>query len=292
MSIRDLWKDRERPTLSFELFPARDDKAAGKLEKVIDSLAALRPDFVSVTFGAGGATREGSYNLAKKLKQDKGLQVLPYLAAYGLGSADVSSIIDGHRELGIDALFCIRGDKPEDSSIQPHPQGFPHASDLLDYVNRNSDLYAGAAGYPEGHQEAESMEKDLEFLELKVEKGAQFIITQYVYDNKYFFDFLEKCRGMGIDVPIIAGIMPIYSVRMTENLAAMCGAAIPQSLRDTMAKLPPDDKKAVTQLGVDIALELSRELLQKGVQGLHFYTMDRAKSVAKIVNQLKSEGLL
>lgn len=293
MSIRNLWQDRKRPTISFELFPARDEKAAKKLETVIDSLIELNPDFVSVTFGAGGSTREGSFQLAKKLKNEKGLNVLPYLAPYGMNPTDVVSVLDDHNALGIDAILCARGDEPGEMEHFPHhPDSFSHASDLLAFVSERYDFFLAAAGYPEGHKEAESKEKDLEYLKLKVENGAGVIISQYVYDNRYFFDFRDRCRGMGINVPIVCGVMPIYGVGMMEKLAGLCGATVTPGVRDGLAKLPPDDKKAVTAFGIDFAVRQCRELIERGVDGIHFYTMDRAKSISKIISRLKEDGLL
>lgn len=292
LPLPQLWKTK-KPTVSFELFPARDEKAAKKLTKVIAKLTALEPDFVSVTFGAGGSTREGSYQLAKTLTQDKNLHVLPYLAAFGLSPDEIAAILDQHKAVGIDSVFCVRGDEPENlDDFTPHPDSFPHASDLLSFVGQHCDLFPGAAGYPEGHRQAESKEKDLEYLKLKVKNGARFIISQYVYDNRFFFDFAERCRAAGIDVPIIAGVMPIYSVKMTENLAALCGATITPNVRDGLGQLPPGDKDAVTAFGVEFAYKQCRELLEHGVDGIHFYTMDRAKTVAAVINRLKADKLL
>lgn len=192
MNLNQLWKNRKKPTISFEIFPARDEKAAKKLGKVLDALAGLSPDFVSVTFGAGGFTRDGSYDLAKKLKEEKGLQVLPYLAAYGLSPDDIAAVIDRYNTLGIEGLFCVRGDKPVDTeNFQAHPDSFTHATDLLAFVNDRYNLFTGAAGYPEGHVEAKSKDQDLQYLKMKVQKGARFIIAQYVYDNR-FFSILSK----------------------------------------------------------------------------------------------------
>ncbi|MCP4217442.1 MAG: 5,10-methylenetetrahydrofolate reductase [bacterium] len=293
MSLKNLWKEKKGPTISFELFPGRDEKAAKKLLKVIDNLAALQPDFVSVTFGAGGTNRKGSFDLVQTCLKEKNLKVLPYVAGYGLSPKDINSIFDNYRELELEAFFCIRGDKPmEPSDFEPHPESFAYASDFITYVNDEYDVFTGAAGYPEGHVEAESKEKDLEYLKLKVDKGARFIIAQYTYDNRHFFDFVKRCRAIGISVPILAGVMPIYSIKMTENLASVCGASIPPMIKEEFAQLPPDDKKAVTAFGIDIATRQCRELLAKGVDGLHFFTMDKSKTVVEVITALRSEGLL
>lgn len=290
MSMKDLWSDRTRPTISFEFFPGHDEKAIQKLDKVIDTLVALAPDFVSVTFGAGGSTREGSYQLVEKLRHHKNLEVLPYVAAYGLGREELSAILNNYQQLGVENLFCVRGDQPEAEDFKPHPNSFAHASDFLAFVGEGYSFFKGAAGYPEGHKEAISQDMDLEYLKLKVERGAKFIITQYCYDNRSFFDFVERCRSIGITVPILAGVMPIYSIKMTENLAAMCGATIPQTLRDSLAQLPIEDKEAVPDFGMRYAIEQCRQLIAHGVEGIHFYTMDRAKTIEQVVKALRSEG--
>lgn len=292
MRVSNLLNTTKRPTISFEFFPARNEKAAEKFEKVIDNLAKLEPDFVSVTFGAGGSTREGSYQLVDKLIHKKGLKTVAYLAGFGLGPDEITAVLDGYKNLGVETIFVIRGDASQESDgFKPHPESLPHASDLLSFIKDRYDFCLGAAGYPEGHIEAESKEKDLEYLKLKVENGAQYIVAQYFYDNQYFFDFIERCRAMGINVPILPGIMPIYSVKMTETLAGLCGTTITNEVRQGLDKLPSEDKEAVANFGIDFATRQCSELLQRGVQGLHFYTMDRGKTVIEIINRLKNEGL-
>ena len=294
MKITELWQSGRKPTISFELFPARTEKAAINLDKAIDKLTDLEPDFFSVTFGAGGSTKEGSYNLVKKLKVGKGLEVLPYFACYGLGPTAITEVVSSYRELGIDSLLAVRGDPPRDvEGFTPHPEGFSHASDLLLFLgSRFEDLCLGAAGYPEGHVAAESRDRDLEFLKLKVTNGARFIIANYFYDNAFFFDFCERCRQIGIDVPIIPGVMPIYSVKMVETLAGICGATITDQLRARIATVAEGDKAGLVELGVELATSQCRQLLEHGVAGLHFYTMDRSKSALGIIERLRSESLL
>jgi methylenetetrahydrofolate reductase (NADPH) len=162
----------------------------------------------------------------------------------------------------------------------------------LGYLNKTNDTILGGAGYPEGHRQAVGLAQDIEFLKLKMDKGARFIITQYAYNNDFHYRFLDRCRQKGIDIPIIIGVMPIYSVKMMESLAQLCGATITPQIREGLAQLPPDDKKAVSEFGIRFALEQCRDLLNHGVQGIHFYTMDRAKSVGRIITSLREEGLL
>ena len=293
MKVIEIWRTKEKPTISFELFPARNPKAAEGLEKAVDSLARLRPDFVSVTFGAGGSTREGSYNLVKKLLKEKGLQTVAYFTCYGLGPEDIVSVLDSYRDLGVETVLAARGDPPnEQPDFKPHQQSLAHASDLITFIKPRYDFCIAAAGYPEGHIEAVSREKDLEYLKLKVDNGADFVITNYCYDNRFYFDFVDRCRGAGITVPILPGVMPIYSVKMMENLAGLCGATITDEVRKGISAIPEGDAEAFAAFGIEFATRQCRELLQRGVPGIHIYTMDRSKAVVEIVRRLREEGLL
>ncbi len=293
MRVTDLWGTKKQPTISFELFPARSPDAGEKLKKVIENLAAVEPDFVSVTFGAGGSTREGSYQLVKELKNEWGLEVVAYFACYGLGPDEITSVLNSYKELGIETILAVRGDEPKElENFQPHPDSLPHASDLLAFLKSRYDFCLGGAGYPEGHIESESKEKDLEYLKVKVQNGAEYIITNYTYDNRYFFNFVDKCRYMGIDIPILAGVMPIYSIKMMESLSNICGAAITDEIRQGLAKLPPNDNKAVVNFGIDFAFRQCKELIERGVPGIHIYTMDRSNSSVEIVNRLRNERVI
>ncbi len=293
MKVTELWSSRQKPTISFELFPPRSPKGAEKLENTIDELARLKPDFVSVTFGAGGSTRQGSHQLVEKLKNEKKLEVMAYFACYGLGPDDINAVLDSYQALGVENVLAVRGDMPrEQEDFKPHPDSLPHASDLIAFIRPRYSFCLGAAGYPEGHIDCQSKDKDIEYLKLKVDNGAEYIISNYFYDNKYFFDFVERCRAIGIDVPILPGVMPIYSVKMMEMLAGMCGATISNQVRQGIASLPEGDKEALVNFGIEFAVGQCRELLEAEVPGLHFYTMDLSKSAVGIVNRLRTDGLL
>ncbi len=292
MKVIDLWKSDQKPTISFELFPARSEKAAGTLETTIDQLTALNPDFVSVTFGAGGSTREGSRQLLKKLRHEKGLDVLAYFACFGLGPEDIVSVLDSYQAIGVRSILAVRGDAPRDEAFEPHPDSLPYASDLVAFIHQRYDFCLGVAAYPEGHIDAPDRKKDLEYLKLKVDQGAEYIITNYFYDIRYFFDFVERCRDIGIEIPIVPGIMPIYSVKMLEMLAGMCGATITEDVRKGLASFKDGDKDALIAFGIEFAYRQCAELLRAGVPGLHIYTMDRSVSTVGLVNRLRAEGLL
>ena len=292
MKVTDMWK-KKQPTISFELFPARNTEASEKLARVIDQLAVMEPDFVSVTFGAGGSTREGSRQLVASLKNDLKLEVMAYFAGYGLGPDDIQGVMDSYLALGVDNVLVVRGDSPHGQpDFKPHASRLLHASDMLEFICPRYPFCLGAAGYPEGHIEAESKEKDLEYLKLKVDKGAEYIITNYFYDNRYYFDFVTSCRSLGIKVPIVPGIMPIFSVKMMNNLAKLCGASISDDLRQRLAALPEGDIPALLNFGVDFAFEQCKGLIGAGVPGLHFYTMDRSQSTTGVLARLRQEGLI
>jgi methylenetetrahydrofolate reductase (NADPH) len=291
MRLTELWRTKGRPTLSFEFFPPRTPKAAATQDEAIAQLRPLAPDFVSVTFGAGGSTRAGSRELLAKLR-GHGLETLAYFAGFGLAPATIREVMDGHRELGIENVLAVRGDQPEEEGFTPHPESFAHAAELLAFLRGSYGFCLGAAAYPEGHREAPSREQDLEHLALKVERGAEFLITQYFYDNRFFLDFVGRCRARGVTVPIVAGVMPIFSVKMMESLAEMCGATITPEVRQGIAALPEGNTDALVEFGVDYAVKQCRGLLAAGVAGLHFYTLNRARSTAAIVQRLRADGLL
>ena len=292
MKVIDLWKSDQKTTISFELFPARTEKGAETLEKTINQLAALNPDFVSVTFGAGGSTREGSRQLLQKLKHEKGLEVLAYFACFGLGPEEIGTVLDSYQAIGIESVLAVRGDAPRDDAFEPHPDSLPYASDLVAFIRQRYDFCLGVAAYPEGHIDAPDRKMDLEYLKLKVDRGGEYIITNYFYDTKYFFDFVDRCQGIGIDIPIVPGIMPIYSIKMMEMLAGMCGATITKEVREGLASLDDGDKDALIAFGIEFAYRQCVELLKAGVPGLHIYTMDRSMSTVGLVNRLRADGLL
>jgi methylenetetrahydrofolate reductase (NADPH) len=194
--------------------------------------------------------------------------------------------------MGLESILAVRGDTPREEGFEPHPDSLAHASDLVAFVRPRYDFCIGVAGYPEGHIEASSREQDLTYLKHKLDQGAEYIITNYFYDNKHFFKFVESCRAAGIEVPILPGIMPIYSVKMMEMLAGLCGATITEEVRKGISALDEDDKDALIEFGIKYAFNQCRELLERGAIGIHFYTMDRSQSTERIVNRLRREGLL
>jgi len=291
MRVTSLY-ERKKPVISMEFFPPRNEKAAETFGTTIANLAALKPDYMSITFGAGGSTRDGSYQTVKQVMIDKNLPTVAYIAGFGLGPNEITDVLDKYKDLGIETVFVIRGDKPKDDDFTPHPDSFSYASDMIAFIKKRYDFTLGCAGYPEGHVEAENLEKDIEYLKLKVDNGAEYVVAQYFYDNNYFSEYVKKCRAIGIHVPIIPGIMPVYTVKMTNMLSNVCGTKIVDKLKRQLDAVDADDKDAVLNLGINFAVEQCKGLLKEGVAGLHFYTMDRSKSTVEIINRLKKENPL
>ena len=291
MRVKKLYQNNP-PVLSMEFFPPRNEEAREKFGNTIDTLAESNPDYMSVTFGAGGSNREGSLQTVKDVMIDKNLPTVAYIAGYGLGPDEIAGVLDRYKELGVETIFVIRGDEPQKEDFVPHPDSFPHASDMIAFIKERYDFTIGCAGYPEGHIEAESFEKDIEYLKLKQDNGAEYVVAQFCYDNAYFFNFVEKCRAAGIDVPIVPGIMPVYTAKMTRILSKVCGATITPELQKRLDAVDQEDKEAVLKLGVDFAAQQCKELLQQGVSGLHFYTMNRSRSTTEIIHRLKEDNLL
>lgn len=291
MRVTHLYENK-KPVISMEFFPPRTEKTIQSFGSLIDELAVHQPDYMSVTFGAGGSTRDGSYQTVKQILKDKKNPTVAYIAAYGLGPEDIRSVLDSYKNLGVETIFVIRGDEPKEENFTPHPESFAHASDLVAFIKKSYDFTLGCAGYPEGHLEARSPEKDLEYLKLKIDYGADYIVSQYFYDNDFFFRYLEKCRNLGISVPIIPGIMPVYTLGMTRSLSQVCGSTITPALSAKLEAVDPKDSEAILNLGIDFSLDQCRGLLKAGVSGLHFYTMNRSKSTGEIISRLRKENFL
>jgi len=275
----------QRPFFSFEFFPPKDDSGSRALLETIETLRPLRPAFVSITYGAGGSTRARTLALAKQIAREIGLTVVAHVTCVGASRAELRELFDDLARAGIENVLALRGDPPPGQVFEAHAGGFAHASDLIAMLRRNYDFCVGAACYPEKHPEAASAEEDLHNLKLKVDAGAEFLVSQLFFDNAYFFDFQRRARAVGIDVPILPGLMPITDFRQIERFVALCGATIPPKLRVEMESRK-GDAKAVEDLGVAYASMQALELLHAGVAGVHFYTLNRSPATRAIVSSL------
>ncbi|WP_418790955.1 methylenetetrahydrofolate reductase [NAD(P)H] [Phosphitispora sp. TUW77] len=293
MKVSEILKNKKKPTLSFEYFPGRTEKGIETLNKTIDALDDLKPDFVSVTFGAGGSTREGSYDLVKKIKEEKQSEIIAYLTCYGLSQDDITDILDSYKDLGIENILALRGDAGKNGVDTKMPEdSFTYAYELVNFIRKKYDFCLGVAGYPEGHIEAPDLETDIKYLKNKVDQGADYIIANFSYDNAHFLNFIDLCKKHDINVPILIGIMPVYSIKMLEILTKNCGAEIPEKLSKGISELPNDDKEALVKFGIEYATQQCEELLKEGIDGLHIYTMDNSKSTVGLINNLREKGFL
>jgi methylenetetrahydrofolate reductase (NADPH) len=275
----------QRPFFSFEFFPPKDDEGSRRLLATIEALQPLRPAFVSITYGAGGSTRARTVALAKEIQQQIGLTVVAHVTCIGATRADLRTLFDDVARAGIENVLALRGDPPAGAPFEAVSGGFTHASDLIAMLHRNYGFCIGAACYPEKHPEASSMEDDLRYLKLKVDAGADFLVSQLFFDNAHYFEFERRARDAGIDLPMLPGLMPITNFGQIQRFVAMCGASIPPKLRVEMESRK-GDIKAVEDLGVAYASMQALGLLQAGVPGIHFYTLNRSPATRAIVSSL------
>jgi len=278
-----------RPVFSFEFFPPKTDKGFDDLRATIVELKALEPGFVSVTYGAGGSTRDRTIDLVSYIKNDVGMEAMAHLTCVGSSRAEVTRTLDRLQAAGIENVIALRGDPPQgQASFVPHPDGLTYASDLIRLIRaQHRPFCIAAAGYPETHVEAASPEEDLAHLVEKVDAGAEVIITQLFFDNACYFDFLERARAAGVEVPIVPGIMPITNLAQIERFTKLCGASIPAALHQKLQSIQ-GDSEAVVEMGVEHAYEQCKGLLSHGAPGIHFYTLNRSRSTRDIVTRLKA----
>lgn len=275
----------QRPFFSFEFFPPKDDAGEDLLVQTAIALRPLRPAFVSVTYGAGGSTRTRTLGVAKRISAEVGLTVMAHATLVGATRADLRSYFDDLARAGIQNVLALRGDPPRGSAFAPTPGGFAYPTGLIEMIARNYGFSVGAACYPEVHVDAVSADDDLKHLAEKVRAGARFLITQLFFDNDRYFDFVERARAIGVDVPILPGIMPLTNYEQIDRFTKMCGATIPPKLRVEL-EARRDDAAAVTDLGVAYATLQCTDLLRRGAPGIHFYTLNRSPATRAIVSSL------
>ena len=287
MRIGDLY-GHGRPVFSFEFFPPKTDAAAEQLLATARDLKqAVAPDFISVTYGAGGSTRTRTLECVTRIQSDLGVTAMAHLACLGHTREEIAEIVERLSGDGIENVLALRGDPPQDPAARSCANGeFAHATDLIAYLRGNFDLDVGAACYPEMHPEASSACDDLRWAKEKVDRGARFLITQLFFDNRDYFDFLNRARGAEINVPIVPGIMPITNLAQIERFTKMCGARIPDELHHRLSRYS-DDPGAVMAIGLEHAIVQCRELLDAGAPGLHFYTLNKSLATRGILAALR-----
>jgi len=286
MKIRDLL-GVQKPLFSFEFFPPKTEEGEEALFRTMAELKAFRPAFVSITYGAMGSTRERSVAWAARIKE-LGLTPLAHLTVAGQSREEVALVLERLLAVGVENVLALRGDPPPGERVfRPHPEGFRYAYELVAFIReRHGDrLSLGGAAYPEGHPESESLEADLRHFKAKVEAGLDFAITQLFFNNAHYFGFLERARRVGIKIPILPGIMPITSYHQLRRFTEVCGASIPGPLLSRLER-HQDDPGAILEIGVEHATRQVAELLEAGVEGVHFYTLNKSPATRMVLERL------
>jgi methylenetetrahydrofolate reductase (NADPH) len=275
------------PVFSFEFFPPKTADGERNLYAALAELRTLEPSFVSVTYGAGGSTREKTIEIVKRIREEYGLEAMAHFTCVGATAAELRETLEEMRRAGIDNVLALRGDPPAgEQTWSKTDGGLEYSRELVELISEDYPFVIGAACFPETHIHAASPDEDLEHLVEKVEAGVDFLITQLFFDNAVYFDFIERARAAGVTVPIIPGVMPITRVGQVERMASMCGASIPDGLRREL-HARGEDPEAVLDFGVAYATLQCSELLAAGAPGIHFYTLNRSPATRAILSALK-----
>lgn len=285
MHISELYSESKKPVISCEFFAPKTEAGNLSLYKVFERLKQVSPAFYSVTYGAGGGTAQPTMDLVCKIQDEFGITAMPHLTCVGHTKEYLSNYVRDLRERGIDNILALRGDTPGGGKFSPVPGGLKYASDVVQLIREFDHFSIGVAGHPEGHPECTSLEEDVQHLKNKLDAGAGFVITQFYFDNQHFFDFVELARKAGIDKPIIPGIIPFVSAKHVMRFAKMNHTNIPEPLLSQMIDAGGDKSKS-TELGIRQAVEQCKELLDVGVPGIHFFTLNNSNPTIKVVEQL------
>src|SRR3954447_12236813 len=278
---------RGLPTISFEFFPPKTEEGFTALYRTIDDLHPLRPSYVSVTYGAGGSTRQKTVELVERIQTELKIRSMAHPTCVGHTADEIGAVLDELWAGGIRNVLALRGDPPAgQSQFVATEGGFGYASELVPFVKARHDFCVAVAGYPEGHPQCLNRTRDMEHLKRKVDNGANFVVTQLFFDNAEFYRFRDEARAMGIKVPIVAGIMPITNVSQIKRFVSMCGAKIPHRLLTKLEAVESGGADVVHQVGVDYATMQCRDLLFNDVDGLHFYTLNKSKATVEVCLRL------
>jgi methylenetetrahydrofolate reductase (NADPH) len=288
MRIDEIIERSDEPVFSFEFFPPKTGAGEVNLRETLEALVELNPAFVSVTYGAGGSTRDRTVELTKWIKQELGIEAMAHLSCVGTTREELKAILDGIAEAGIENVLALRGDPPRgQTDWRPHPGGFHYSTELAELIRSSYPSFAiGAACFPEVHPEAPDLAHDIRFLKQKVDSGASFLITQLFFDNELYFNFVDEARSAGIEVPILPGIMPITDLNQIKTITGLCKATIPPRLLEAL-EWRASDPDAVLQLGVAHATLQCAELLARGAPGIHFCTLNRSPATRAILSALR-----
>jgi methylenetetrahydrofolate reductase (NADPH) len=289
--IRDIFagaQQARRPVISFEFFPTRTAEGERTLlDKTIPALGALNPDFCSVTYGAGGSTREKTLAIVDRIQRQQGLTAMAHMTCVNATREDTAAVLEQAHALGITNILALRGDPPGGvGEFQKTEGGFEYSYELVRFIKEMQSFSIGVAGFPEGHiAQTAGKYADWQHLKHKIDQGADFVITQLFFNNRDYFEFRDYLTGLGVSVPLVPGIIPIQSTAQIKRFVALCGAGLPPVLVNELDRRG-DDEEAVAEFGIEYATRQCDELLREGVPGLHFYTLNKARSTSQIVENL------
>ena len=290
--IRDIYAAKRvsgQPVVSFEFFPPKTEEGdRSLLTRTIPTLMQTRPDYCSVTYGAGGSTREKTLMIVDRIQRQHGLTAVAHLTCVDATREQIQELLGQIRALGVRNLLALRGDPPGGGEFLPTPGGFEFSSQLVRFIREQGDFSIGVAGFPEGHIACkEGKHKDWGHLRTKIDSGADFVVTQLFFDNADYFEFRDYLHGkLGVQIPLVPGIVPILSSSQIKRFTAMCGARIPAALASQLEKLGDDDA-ATAEFGIQYATRQCEDLLRQGAPGIHFYTLNKAHSTVRVLQNLK-----
>lgn len=282
MRITDLYKYK-KPVIAFELFPPKPDVPLDTIYEHLDQFEALKPDYISVTYGAGGSQKGRTLEIAARIKDMHHIESMAHFTCVGHTGEEISTMLAAMHELGLENILALRGDPPASNPDFDFSKNvYYYAKELVNHIRRVNNFCIAAAAYVEGHVDSKRLSEDLSHLREKVDEGVDFLITQLFFDNRLFYDFMEKSRSKGIECPVSAGIMPIFKADQIKSITAKSGCSIPARLVLMMDKYQdnPDDLR---KAGIEYAIMQIRDLIENGVEGIHLYTMNRPKSTAEIM---------
>lgn len=280
----------ESRSLSFEFFSPKDDQSEATLFTAILRLSQLNPTFVSVTYGAGGGTSKNTRHIAERIVKETSLNVMPHITCINQTRQSLEDILNGYKEIGIENIMALRGDPPLDKDGNPvMPKARYYACDLVRWIRPLGGYSIGVAVYPEGHIDMPNLEEDILFTKEKIDAGADFGITQMFFDNNFFYAFMERARRVGINVPIIAAIMPVSDIERMRVFCKRCGTSLPDAFTKRFGG--NTSKADALEIGIELACEQVEDLMRNGVRNFHFYTLNRGEAVSRIIYNLRLQYL-
>ncbi|MCH8869595.1 MAG: methylenetetrahydrofolate reductase [NAD(P)H] [Chloroflexi bacterium] len=288
MTIIDILESRR--TISYEFYPPRTAEGIPAVFRSIVRLEQYHPDFISVTYGAGGTTRAFTEEIAIRAQREADCTIMAHITCAGQSQPEIDGVLGRLQNAGIENLIALRGDPPAgEADFVPAKDGFAHATDLMKHITANFNFCLAGACYPEGHVSSPDLRTDMEHTRWKVEAGARFLVTQLFYDNDDFYAFMDRAHGAGIDVPIVAGVLPVLSSSQIRRFTQLCGASIPPKLEAILERFADDDD-GMREAGIDYATRQVQDLWEQGVRGIHFYALNRSYSISKILDNLRLPG--